>query len=165
MGADRWGERGQSIFEFIVYLPFLLVFFNIFVSVSGSINGSINQLKATRGYFFHLLKGNPNLPSKNDLNELSVKSGINNVSMFPIGWREKESGQNNSFLTCYKIRPFVARDLNESCDKSSGAGQQETFLVRVGTMYTVCSGNYQSGPNGQFLNLGHPGDCALSDGP
>ena len=47
MVANR---KGQAIFEFIIFLPILLILYGVLVSVSSAINGSINQQKATRGF-------------------------------------------------------------------------------------------------------------------
>jgi hypothetical protein len=160
MGAKE-SQDGQSTFEFLIYLPFLLLFVNIFVSVSGAINASINQEKVTRGYFFYIAKGNPNLPKRSDVLDKDGLSGneIANASMFSIGWREKDVG-TNSFLTCFKIKPFTSTDLAESCEKSA-ADQNKTYLVRIGTLFGVCAATYTRQSDNYFLNVGAPGSCSL----
>ena len=60
-------SEGQAIFELILFMPFLVYFVTLLFTAGNSINGSINQQKAVRGYFYHLLKGNSNLPVKLDL--------------------------------------------------------------------------------------------------
>ena len=54
--------RGQALFEFIVFLPFLLFMLTIMFTVGNAINGSINQQKAVRRYFFTSTKATPPFP-------------------------------------------------------------------------------------------------------
>lgn len=152
-------EKGQSLFEFIIYLPILLLFFNLIVTISGSINGSINQQKATRGYFFYLAKGNPFIPSKRDLGVLGG-AGLSSTSIYSFGWREKEGSGDTSYLTCYKIKPMLTEDKNENCDQAVPE-PNSTYLVKVGTLFGVCTAYYQIESSGIYANIGYndPGSC------
>ena len=63
-------EEGQALFEFVVFLPFLLFILVLMFTLGNAINGSINQQKAARRYFFYLNKGNSTLPNASNLRRI-----------------------------------------------------------------------------------------------
>lgn len=132
-------ENGQALFEFIIFIPFILLLLSLLISIAGSINGSINQQKVTRSYFYFLAKGNSMLPSQDDLINLRNK-GIRRVGAYSIGWRH-HSVSNEPVTTCYKLSKFLGSDDGETCDTPLGK-KSETRFVRVMTAYGVCSTTY-----------------------
>ncbi len=67
-------QKGQAIFELIIFLPFLIFLYTIYSTTGNAINGSINQQKAVRGYFYGLLRGNSYINTTTDLDEFSEKA-------------------------------------------------------------------------------------------
>ena len=49
-------NKGQAVFETMMFLPVLLFFVVYMTRTGNAINASINQQKATRGYTYYLLK-------------------------------------------------------------------------------------------------------------
>jgi len=85
--AVNMDQKGQSVFEFIIFVPFLVFLFTIFYTCGSAINGSINQQKAVRGYFYSLVKGNSYVIGTQDLDIYKSKS-MSQVGFFAIGWSE-----------------------------------------------------------------------------
>lgn len=156
-------KKGQATFEFLIFLPFLLIFIGIFATISGSINGAINQEKATRGYFYRILKGNPYIVTRGDAGGLVPAFG-NSLSSLTIGFRKK-SEQESSIMSCYAIKSFLAGTIEEKCDAKSDNPGGPTFLIKVGTMYGACGGSYYaSGPRGELalsFESAANGSCGL----
>jgi hypothetical protein len=140
-------DEGQAIFELILFMPFLVYFVTLLFTAGNSINGSINQQKATRGYFFHLLKGNSALPVRDDLIRLSG-SGVTSASASSLGWREKRDGEI-SFGTCYKFSTLYSTS-EELCDEKA-VEPSTTIFVKPFTFFGLCSGTYIMQADGEFL--------------
>ena len=104
-------DKGQAIFEFVLFLPFIIFLYTVLVNLTNSINGSINQQKATRGYFYRLLKQDSRAPNRIDI-EFFMGAGINVVGPVSVGWRRKSLGESQSFGTCYKFMNFFG---NNTC--------------------------------------------------
>lgn len=156
-------NKGQATFEFLVFLPFLLIFIGIFVTISGSINGAINQEKATRGYFYRILKGNPYIVSRSDAQMLVPAVG-NSISNLAIGFRKRSEGES-SIMSCYVIKSFLAGTLEEKCDAKASNPGGPTFLIKVGTMYGACGASYYASTGTGELALSFEsaanGSCGL----
>ena len=130
-------QKAQAIFEFIIFMPIMLVLYFLMLTVSGSINGSINQQKATRGYFFHLNRGNSMSPDLKDL-DVYAGAGLNSVGMDMAGWMEKEIG-SSPLLTCYEMKPFTSSGAKTTCDQRSG---RITNFIKPSTVFGLCSSTY-----------------------
>ncbi len=154
-------QNGQAIFEFIIFVPFLLAMMGIFVSISGAISGSIVQQKATRGYLFHILKGNSMVLSTSDVAPL-VEEGIMRMEYKAMGWRYKFSGKT-SFATCYKVQSFLTADNSETCDGPEISDGKSQF-IRVYTVFGVCGPSYTYNGNEFVENFQHSStpSCIIS---
>lgn len=140
-------HEGQAIFELILFMPFLVYFVTLLFTAGNSINGSINQQKATRGYFYHIVKGNAILPVRSDLNAFKGE-GVTSVSVSSLGWAEKRPDENN-FATCYKFSTLYSTS-EEVCDEKA-PDPNTTIFVRPYTFYGVCSGTYVMQGDGEYL--------------
>ncbi len=134
-------QGGQSLFEFIVFLPFLVFLYTIFYTAGNAISGSINQQKATRAYFYYLLKGNSYLHVPSDLLKLKSEN-INRIGFFAIGWREKESSGKQSFAPCFQFSSLLKNNSTEECDAPNFEEERSTRLIRIYTTYGVCGPMY-----------------------
>ena len=139
--GDKRREEGQALFEFIVFLPFLLFVLIIMYTVGNAINGSINQQKATRRYFFYINKGNSTLPTAGYLRDLA-NDGIELAGAMSVGWREKASGET-SYATCYSLPTLFGKSDDDDCDKPSLDDGRSNF-VRIYTQFGVCGETYST---------------------
>jgi hypothetical protein len=138
------GEEGQSIFEFVIFLPFLIYLFSMMINVTNSINASINQQKAVRGYMFHYVKGNAMAPTMTDLKETYEAGGIDIGAATSIGWREKSASANESLAPCFKFVRFLGSPTDETCEDASLADEPNTSTyVRVFTFFGLCGATYR----------------------
>lgn len=158
-------EKGQAIFEFIVFLPFFLILLAILITMGGAINGSINQQKSTRGYFYYLVKNNSNLPPAEDLEPL--KGVISATGMYSIGWRDQSIG-GNPIGPCYKILSFGmgGKGKPEACNEKINTAEQISSFIKVFSVYGVCSTSYAVGSSGglefnHLVNSSISGDCTI----
>ena len=107
-------SKGQAMFEFIIFLPFVVVLFKMFLNIGGAINGSINQQKALRGYYYYLNKGNSYFPDKKLLED--ELSSFSQVGFYAVGYVEQLNGEI-PIATCYKIEPFFEEDFDKCLGK------------------------------------------------
>lgn len=138
--TDADSQRGQAVFELIIFMPFLLMLLSVVLTIGNAINGSINQQKAARGYFYARVKNNSTIPKSND-------GGWNNYGMFFIGWKEKFSGGATDggvpVAPCYPLQlPLDKGD--SSCENWS---TNTTQFLRVQTVYGACGATYQHSGN------------------
>ena len=130
-------KKGQSIFEFLVFVPFLLLMVQVFMNVGGAINGSINQQKVVRGYFYHKLKNSSFFPSKGDLNQLS--GGITTVGYSAFGWSEELVDGRTPKAPCYLLNSFIG-DPIDTCEEKPESGEAKSQYVRIYSVYGLCGG-------------------------
>jgi hypothetical protein len=130
-------NKGQSVFEFIIFAPFLVFMYTIFYTAGNSINGSINQQKALRGYFYHILKGNSYITSHSDIKKFR-DNGVSIVGFMGLGWREHDKNERDSFAPCFKFSSILKNNSTEECDDSKREEEGMSRFVRVFTYYGVC---------------------------
>jgi hypothetical protein len=142
-------EEGQAIFEFVVFLPILLVLMTVMLTTGNAINASINQQKATRGYFFNLIQNNSSIPVKSDMENLK-NNAIAKVSAFSIGWRTKEVDGLASLAACTKYTTlFGSINADETCEEPVLEDNKSGF-IRIFTFYGVCTETYQIESTGNY---------------
>ena len=131
------------MFEFIVFLPFLLFILTIIFTVGNAINGSINQQKAVRRYFFHYYKGNSTIPLAGDLTFLAGR-GLRLVGAVSVGWREKSTGgeTGQSFATCYPFSRLFGESDDDDCFSPSLDDEGRSNYIRIYTQFGVCGETY-----------------------
>ena len=118
-------EKGQAIFEFIIFLPFFILFFAVMVSVIGGINASINQQKTLRGYFFYTIRNNSTLPFNQDMDSYLSK-GVSRVGAYSFGFSKEQRG-DNQLGPCFRVPALRPRD--DTCEKGI-EGWQRAMLLR-----------------------------------
>lgn len=142
-------EQGQSLFEFIIFLPFLLVLFAVYNALANSINGSINQQKAVRGYYWFLVGNNSYMPLKSDLERVAPN---NFMGLFAIGWRDRKLDGDVPGAPCYELKTVVPADPNDSCDDSID-GSTTTNFIRIYTVYGACGASWRK-TEGTYVEAG-----------
>ena len=142
-------QEGQAIFEFVVFLPLMLVLMTVMLTTGNAINASINQQKATRGYFFNLIQNNSSIPVKTDM-ELLKNNAVAKVSAFSIGWRTKEVDGKESLATCTKYTTMLGSiNADETCEDPILDDNKSQF-IRIFTFYGVCTESYQIDGTGNY---------------
>lgn len=138
-------ERGQALFELILFLPLLLLILTVMVTVGNAINSSINQQKVTRGYYYYTLRGNSLGLNSLDLREYGTGNGMKTVGMYSLGWRrsEPEHSIQDSYATCFKFSTMFSSDNSDkNCDEPNLSGQPKTSIIRLYTAYGLCTEVY-----------------------
>ncbi|MGZ3807859.1 MAG: hypothetical protein ACXVCE_07220, partial [Bacteriovorax sp.] len=132
-------QKGQAIFEMILFLPFLLFLYTIYYTAGNAISGSINQQKAVRGYFYTLVKGNSYINNFNELRSLKDKN-VKKVGFNAIGWNERiDSGpSSNSYAPCFKFSSLLKNNSTEECEGSEREEEGSSRFIRLFTFYGVC---------------------------
>jgi hypothetical protein len=142
-------EKGQAIFEFVIFLPFLIFIYTAFINIAGAINGSINQQKATRGYFYRILLHDSKAPNRSTM-EFLGSQGLNVIGNTSIGWRMKEgAGGTSGYGACHKFLAFFGNSSDEECDELRN-GEIDSNFVKVFTFYGLCANTYMKSSNGYF---------------
>lgn len=129
-------QKGQGLFEFLLFLPFMLMMYQIFLSLGNAINGSINQQKATRGYMYSRIKNNSTLPSPQN----ALDTGLKQYGLYFTGWREKLEG-DTPLAPCYAFKTFLKTAPEKCEDKYTGPTTQ---LIRVETVVGICATTYRN---------------------
>ncbi len=139
-------SSGQSMIEFLIFMPFLFVSLTILLSIGASINGSINQQKAARGYFFSLNKNKSSLLLISDL-EMQKTNGIQYSGLSATGWADKMINEVTPQGPCYKISPLGVIT-SEKCDEKFS---DRSSFIKVFTVFGICSGTYDLRHDNQVL--------------
>ena len=143
-------QKGQALFEMILFLPFLMFLYTIYYSAGNSINGSINQQKAVRGYYYALVKGNSYLNTNSELLDFLNNHGIGNVGFNSLGWNDHQVG-NKPFAPCFKFSSLLKNNSTEECDSGDRDGEGTSRFIRLFTFYGVCGPHYTSAGNSAFV--------------
>ncbi|HLE11250.1 MAG: hypothetical protein A2504_10715 [Bdellovibrionales bacterium RIFOXYD12_FULL_39_22] len=160
-------HQGQAIFEFIAFLPVMILLYYLLITVSSAINGSINQQKVVRGYFFQLNRYNS---MSSDINDLLTFAGggIKYAGMDMIGWTTMEdTGQTTTPLAaCYEMKLFAGEAPEKCNDRSSPT----TNFIKPTTVFGLCSTSYRLLAPGIFardhFETGNPhSGCRLTSAP
>ena len=142
-------KKGQSVFEFLVFVPFLLLLLQTFLKVGGAINGSINQQKHLRGYFYYKMKNNSYFPTVNDLEQLG---GMTQVGYSAFGWSEELVGGKQPKAPCYKLSSFFGEPI-DSCGEVTEKSEGKSQFVRVYSVYGLCGGVYTMSNDGRWQGV------------
>lgn len=140
-------NKGQSLFEFIVFLPFLVILFICMVRIQAALNASINQQKATRGYFFSLLRQNSMLPDRQEASLLVEGEGVQSFGLSLLGYRDysvggEEEAGSIPIATCFELKLMgLEGEAKEDCEDPI-AGATRAKNIRVYTAFGICSANY-----------------------
>lgn len=144
------GEKGQAIFEFLAFMPFLVFLFVVIVTVGNSINTSINQQKFTRRYFYYLSKGDSFVSDSFDLNNY-MNAGATMIGMASVGYRSKEgAGGTGAYAPCFRFINSFSSNPNEQCDESV-VGNESNY-VRVYTFYGACGATFNVDDSGNPIS-------------
>ncbi len=151
-------QRGQALFEMLIFVPFIVLFLQLFMTVASSINGAINQQKAVRGYFYQLARNNSRLPTTSDLTRLAGFN-LNFIGMSATGWMDKLADGQVPVASCFHLKA-LGKDsgaLDQSCDDASTvASSQRSNFIRLHTVYGVCSALFDLS-QGQIREADGPG--------
>ncbi len=143
-------EKGQAIFEMILFIPFLLFLYTIYYSAGNSISGSINQQKAVRGYYYISLKNNSYVNSMPEVVHLR-DLGLKKIGFNAFGWSDHfEGSKKEAYGTCFKFSSLLQNGSNEDCNSGEREEVGSSHFVRIFTYYGVCGPTYIADSKGQF---------------
>ncbi len=134
-------NKGQALFEMILFLPFLMFLYTIYYTAGNSISASINQQKVVRGYYYHLLKGNSYLNTLPDLNALSGNA-LKRIGFNAVGWRDHSVNNKTSMAPCFKFSSLLKNGSTEECESDARDEESSSRFIRVFTFYGVCGPSY-----------------------
>ena len=145
MVARSNSSQGQAIFEFIIFIPIILIFYAIIIWISSAINGSINQQKATRGYTYGVIKGNPMIPIRLLLEKNFGGQGIKRQGMMVFLYADKLTSTDppQPYAECYEV-PHYGEGDPENCDDRIESDDRSSPFIRVMTGYGLCGATYQN---------------------
>lgn len=138
-----FNQKGQALFEMILFLPILLFLYTIYYTVGNSISGSINQQKAVRGYFYNRLKGNSYLVSLGELRGFA-DGGFKTIGFNSLGWDEKMISEN-PLAPCFKFSSLLKNNSAEECEEDTREEEGSSRFIRLFTYYGVCGPTYAIG--------------------
>ncbi len=131
-------EKGQSLIEFVLFLPFMLMLYSVIINVSNAINGSINQQKVTRAYFYYNMQNNSMIPKPT--RGADPSENWSSFGMQIMGWNTKIINES-PVMACYKFNLPLGTGDEDNCD--SAYSGKTTQYIRVGTVYGVCGATYK----------------------
>ncbi|MAW07089.1 MAG: hypothetical protein CME61_02280 [Halobacteriovoraceae bacterium] len=146
-------KKGQAMFEFVIFLPFVIVLFKMFLNIGGAINGSINQQKTLRGYFYHTLRGSSYFPSLKTLD--SSWKTFSEAGFYAIGFSETLI-DDKPISPCYKIEPFFGPDVDKCLERPKNNKSQ---FIKPKTMYGLCGAHYRFQADKWMEVSRSPGNC------
>ncbi len=135
-------EDGQSIIEFLLFLPFIIMMYSVVMSLGSAINASINQQKAARGYFYYRLANNSHYPRPSRSSTTEVSDSWTMFGTQIMGWAEKltTGASQQPVAPCFKFAlPFEEAE-DDACENSY-TGNTSQF-IRVKTVYGSCGATY-----------------------
>lgn len=157
-------EKGQAIFEFVVFLPFMLMTYFLMISISNSINGSINQQKALRGFFYTLISNDSYIPRKLTISRLQ---GVGTAGMEMVGWKRELNENDEPVAACWELKTPFAPSVGDECEDKEVDGNS-TQHIKVKTVYGVCGTTYIVVNNSTFTQSSIRGlfsSCTLAENP
>jgi hypothetical protein len=134
-------QKGQALFEMILFLPFLMFLYTIYYTAGNSISGSINQQKAVRGYFYALVKGNSYIVSLSEIRKLK-EEGVTKVGFNALGWKERVTSGDTPIAPCFRFSSLLKNNMTETCEGSERDGEATSRFIRLFTFYGVCGPYY-----------------------
>jgi hypothetical protein len=134
-----FNQKGQALFEMILFLPFLMFLYTIYYTAGNSISGSINQQKAVRGYFYTLVKGNSYVIPLGDLKNFG--GSMKRVGFNSVGWNDHLKG-TQSFAPCFKFSSLLKNNSTEECNGNEREAEGASRFIRLFTFYGVCGPMY-----------------------
>lgn len=137
-------QKGQSLIEFVLFLPFMLMIYSVIINVSGAINASLNQQKVTRAYFYYTLQNNSMFPGP------SREGGDPTASwsyfgMRMLGW-STQLIDNKPVAPCFKFNISLGESDGDVCEEAYSG--KSTQYIRVGTVYGACGATFEQSPAG-----------------
>lgn len=161
MVAKKNDQKGQSIFEFVLFLPIVISLYAFLANLGGSINGAINQEKVTRGYFFARIKNNSLFPAPDPTRGGQPIGPWQRFGMHFIGWRERwADGGQVPLTTCYRLALPLGRNENDVCEQWA---TNTTQYIRPRVVFGACGATFEirGGVVERSIQVSDAGACLL----
>lgn len=149
-------HKGQALFEFIAFMPFLLMLYSVTLTISNALNASINQQKSTRAYFFYINQNDSRFPSA----DRESNQPFTNFSMSIIGWANEFFEGEVPVAPCFKLNAPIGDIEDDEC--AASYSEDKTQFIRVGTVFGICGASYmKQGESVLILPYRNAGDNAI----
>jgi hypothetical protein len=150
-------QKGQALFELIIFLPLLLYMIKILFDYGDSINHSINQLKVVRGYYHYVNANDSNLPNLMFAQDFAQRGVLGHIGSDAYAWSStKTTNGVNPTGSCVKIFSFLGSGISgDECLDPQVEDGNKTQFIRSFSAYGVCTGSWaaaQNSPNLYFLD-------------
>lgn len=151
-------EKGQALFEAMIFIPIFLYLVIMMITIGNSISTAINQNQATRTYTFFLMKGNSDAIGSYDLRSFS--GGFTELGAYIVGWAKSYRNTTNPVSTNFRI-PSLPWAPSEDEDCTQKGDPRDTSCIKVFTLYGVCGETYIKRES-SFLRANDPSAAALA---
>ncbi len=153
-------ESGQALFEFIMFLPFVLIILHALFTIANSINAGINQQKSLRGYYFQLLKSDSMGLASEDIDTLHG-AGVRFVGFNAIGWKEKFINGDQPASPCFGMTKLIGQNQGQTCDEIVTQGEPSAY-IKLFNVFGICTKTYLPNNDSFDLNEASTGVCTLA---
>ncbi len=154
----KLGERGQSIVEFLLFLPFMLMMYSVSMSLSNAINASINQQKIARAFWHYRNHGNSTIPRPRRDGATEPSAAWQVFGMQIMGWSRELKDGRFPVAPCYKFKLPLGSDGEDECEQTYSS--ETTQFIRVKTVYGVCGATYIKKDG---YNISYPRGASLGE--
>ena len=141
-------QKGQAIFELIVFLPLFLYMTKVMFDYGDAINHSINQNKVVRGYYFYTISNDSNAPNLAFSNDFYNDGGLIGpdavIGQDSYAWSvESTLGGQKPKGSCVKVPGFMSSSPADSeCLESTEIVDKKTSFIRSYSAFGVCTGSW-----------------------
>ncbi len=145
--SPKINQKGQALFEFIIFLPIFLYMIKILFDYGDAINHSINQLKVVRGYYSYSNAGDSNLPNLAFANDFKGR-GVAQIGSDAFAWSAtKTTGSILPTGSCVKVMGFLGNGIQGETCEAPQVDNLKTQFIRAYSAYGVCTGTWSQSEN------------------
>ena len=141
-------QKGQALFELIIFIPIFLYMIKILFDYGDAINHSINQNKVVRSYYFYTVSNDSNLPNRlfsEDYKRVGIVGPDAVFSLDAYSWSaEKTQGNVKPVGSCVKLPGFLGGEISGDECEAPSVTDEKTQFIRSYTSFGVCSGSWRN---------------------
>lgn len=141
-------QRGQALFELIVFLPVFLYMIKIVFDYGDALNNSINQIKVVRSYYHFTNANDSNLPNLKFSQDFVGKGIQSYIGSDAYSWsNEKTSSGVAAMGSCVKVFSFLGSGITGDSCEAPQVEEAKTQFIRMYSAYGVCTGTWAVAQN------------------
>lgn len=144
--AVKNNQKGQALFELIIFLPLFLYMVKVLFDYGDAINNSINQLKVVRGYYFYTISNDSNAPNRlfsKTFYDRGISGNQALLSLDAYSWSLQSTvGDVRPIGSCVKVSGFLGGENNTDECASPNVVEEKTQFIRAYSAFGVCTGTW-----------------------